>query len=178
MRVTFLPIGLTWQEMMISGDSGSMIGPRTQLRYAQILREWEGTKYKSGSSLKGESADCIGYTFGIIDELYRRQGLRIDRLPPDTSLHDPATALAALRVLRRIYQPCTEVTNGVVEPADVIITKAPKGGPGHVMLVGARRNTIWHCNVGVGVVMSGFSLPAEFAQIHSIYRFDDREKWL
>lgn len=172
MRVTHVPIGLTWQLPAVVPHWGYL------QRFEQILAEWEGTKYRSGANSKGEVADCLGFGFGVIDELYRRVSPAIERLPADTALHDPATARAALRVLLRIYQPAEEVTNGLVEPADILITQAPKGGPGHLMLVGPSRNTLWHCNAGVGVQRSGFSLPAEFAQVHSIYRFSDREKWL
>lgn len=147
-------------------------------RIERLLASWDGTKYMSGQQCKGVHADCIGFVFGHIDELYYRPSPTRDVLPPDTSMHSRSSAIAAMHTLLRLYQPVSAVTDGTMEPGDVIVTGHTHGGPGHIWTVGGRRNTIWHCTNLWGVIQSGMGFAHEFQTIFGVYRFDDREKWL
>lgn len=147
-------------------------------RLERILEEWRGTKYMSGQQCKGTAADCIGFVFGEVDELYGRPSPDRTVLPPDTAMHSPEKARATMRKLRRLYSPNSVVTDRYIEPGDVIVVGPHGGGPGHIMSVGPRKNTLWHCSNQTGVVQVGLSFSNEYQQIFGIYRFDDREKWV
>ncbi len=149
-----------------------------EARMEKILAGWEGTTYMSGQQLKGEKADCIGFVFGVVDELYGRPSPTRDVLPPDTSMHSREKAIGTMRTLRRLYAPNTPVADGSLEPGDIIVTGHVQGGPGHVMIVGPRRNTLWHCNEGIGARQTGIGFISGHQIIYGVYRFDDREKWL
>lgn len=143
---------------------------------AEYLR-WMGTKYMSGQSLRGKYADCIGFVCRWLCDIRRIPAAEIPRIPSDTCFHSPETARAALHDLLRIYAPVEKVEDGWVEPGDIVITGPPGGGPGHVMLVGARENTLWHCNRSVGVCQVGFSFIDDAQRLVAVYRPTDKADW-
>lgn len=147
-------------------------------RLLSVLESWDGTRYMSGQQCKGVHSDCIGFAFGVVDEMYGRPSPDRTVLPPDTSMHSREKAIGCMKTLRRLYAPNWPVTDGSLEPGDVVVTGATHGGPGHVMLVGPRRNTLWHCNQGIGVKFTGIGFVQGAQTIYGVYRFDDREKWL
>lgn len=147
-------------------------------RLERILASWDGTRYMSGQQQRGTHADCIGFVFGVVDELYGRPSPPRPSLPPDTAMHSREQALATIKTLRRLYAPNSPVTDGFIEPGDIVVTGHAQGGPGHVMLVGPYRNTLWHCVNEIGVCQTGLGLADGYETIFGVYRFDDRERWL
>lgn len=144
------------------------------------LTAWRGTPYESGQSFKQLGADCIGAVFGVIDELDGRFRARKAGMPADTSMHSRAKAIAAVRELARRYTPCSKVepVNGqyLVEPGDIVVTGPPGGGPGHVELVGASKNELWHAVKGSGFHQGGWSL-LDVQILFGVYRLGDKERW-
>lgn len=167
----------TWRPMRLYNLSPSQAN-QIEDHLRAILKSWEGTKYMSGQQVRGHLADCIGFAFGVVDEMYMRPSPERGTLPPDTSMHSRELALKTIRTLRQLYAPTMRVTDGIIEPADMIVTGQRQGGPGHIMIAGPERNTIWHCANGIGVRQTGFGLADGYERIFGVYRFTDRERWL
>lgn len=146
-------------------------------RIERALESWRETRYGSGQRCRGILADCLGFAFGVIDDVDGRPRAQCSSFPPDVSFHDPRLARRSLALLRRLYEPCQRLRDGLLQPMDVVVVGPSGGGPGHVMLVGYRRNTLWHCARESGVCESGWSLPGEYRLI-AAYRMSDRQRWL
>lgn len=144
-------------------------------RVGAVLESWVGTPYHLSQQRKGEAVDCVRFVAGALDELYGWTRAPIDRLPPDTALHDPQGAMAAMRAILRLYQPNEEVPLLDTEAGDVLVVGPPHGGPGHAMIVGARPATLYHATAS-GVQRSGLLLPAGSSA--RLFRLLDREAWL
>lgn len=143
-----------------------------------VLAGWEGTRYGSGQRCRGVLADCIGAVFGCIDDLDGRPRAQAPSMPPDSAVHDPSTAAAALRALRELYQPIESLSGVEVQPFDIVVVGPLGGGPSHAMLVGPQRNTLWHCTPGAGFHRAGWSLGEGYEVCHSAARIGDRHRWL
>lgn len=115
---------------------------RSSARLAEVLAAWDMTPYRPGQQRRGVGADCVRFVAAVFDELLGRQ-TEITTLPPDTCMHDPAKAAAAVARLRALFDS-DEVLDGSMEPGDAVVTGPIVGGPGHVMVVGPQRNTLWH----------------------------------
>ena len=135
-----------------------------QFKMERIFKGWVGTPYGSGQRCRGVAADCIGFGFSALDELDGRPRAQNGTLPPDAALHDRRGASRAVAALRRLYAPVERLrlsgATGTchLEPGDILVVGAAQGGPAHLMLVGPRPNTIWHCSNGVGVHQAGWML--------------------
>jgi hypothetical protein len=90
-------------------------------------------------------------------------------------MHNPATAVAGLERLSALF-PCEEVTDGWVEPADVLVTGPLFGGPGHAMIVGAMPNTVYHATPA-GVVRTGVGFVLMGHRVYRVLRLLGREGW-
>lgn len=142
-----------------------------------ILESWQDTKYGSGQRCRGVAADCIGFVSGALDDIDGRPRAQDPRVPVDSCLHDPERSRAAVRDLLDVYKPWVSVSRDL-QPFDVVVAGPAGGGPGHVLLVGPQRNTLWHCSQGQGVHMSGWALGEGYESSHAAYRLGDRERWL
>jgi len=154
-----------------------------QRRLGEVLESWKGTPYISGQRLRGVGADCIGSVFGAIDELDGRPRAQDPSLPADTALHNPRAAYKAVAAIRRIYAPAERLRcpHGrlSVQPGDLLVVGTSKGGPGHLMIVGARKNTVWHAsNSASGFCQTGWALGDGFERLFAVYRLGDRERWV
>lgn len=165
-----------WHELRLVSVAPSQANG-IERRLESILASWDGTRYMSGQQQRGVHADCIGFVFSVVDELYGRPTPDRPTLPPDTAMHSREQALATIKALRTLYAPNTRVTDGSIEPGDIVVTGHKDGGPGHVMIVGPYRNTLWHCVNEIGVNQTGLGFADGFERIFGVYRFDDREKW-
>lgn len=147
----------------------------------RALERWRGTPYESGQRMRGLGADCIGSVFGVVDDVDGRPRAEYPGLPVDAAMHSRATAVAAMRELVRRYAPCAKVvpTGRVtrVEPGDIVVTGMPGGGPGHVEMVGCRRNELWHAIPGSGFHQGGWGLFAEQV-LWVVYRIEDKVRWV
>lgn len=153
-----------------------------QARLGEALEAWRDTPYLSGQRLRGVGCDCIGGVFGVIDDIDGRPRALDPMLPPDTALHDKASAYAAVVAIRRIYAPAErlrwESGRLVSQPGDLLIVGTNDGGPGHLMIVGVRKNTIWHAaGRGSRFDQTGWSLGDGFERLFAVYRLGDRHRW-
>lgn len=154
-----------------------------QRRLGEVLETWRRTPYASGQRLRGVAADCIGGVFGSIDDMDGRQRAQDPSLPSDTALHSPKSAYKAVAAIRRIYAPAKRLrpVDGKirVQPGDLLVVGTSLGGPGHLMIVGAKRNTIWHAsNSAEGFCQTGWALGDGFERLFAVYRLGDRERWV
>lgn len=168
----------TWRELSLPNKLAPSEANMIEARLALVISNWEGTPYMSGQQQRGTAADCIGFVFGVVDEMYGRKSPDRTVLPPDTAMHSREQALATIRALRRLYAPNEPVTDGTIEPGDIIVTGHRQGGPGHVMIAGSKRNTLWHCVNEIGVCQTGIGFADGYERIFGVYRFNDRERWI
>lgn len=167
--VHIVPLGYEWEPLPLDlGDAG--------VRLASILAGWEGTRYMEGCQAKGGGVDCVRFVAGVLDDLYGFARVPTDRLPQDIALHRPRSARAAMRKILRIYSPNVAVAGIAVQPGDVFVVGAPSAGPGHAMIVGPRRNTLWHATP-IGVHYTGWGQYEGIATVHHVFRMADRERW-
>lgn len=162
---------LVWSmgDLQVAGDLGS------------VLNRWAGTRYESGQSYCQRGADCTGSVFGVIDELDGRARMRPAGFPHDASLHDRPGAIVAVREIVRRYSPCHKIEADTdrkfhVEPGDIVVTGSPGGGPGHVEIVGANRNELWHSLPQSGFHQGGWSF-FDTQVLYAIYRIEDKSRW-
>lgn len=80
-----------------------------------------------------------------------------------------------MRQIMERYPRHEEVTDGWVEPGDVLVTGPRNGGPGHMMIVGPRANTVWQASSD-HVHYTGLALPYT-SKLFRVYRMCDRELW-
>lgn len=149
----------------------------------RVLRSWGGTPYESGQAFIQRGADCTGSLFAIVDTLDGRKRIQPPGFPHDGAMHDRAGAVAAMREVMRRYDPVIRLT-GVgddgfleVEPGDIIVTGDAGGGPGHIEMVGARRNELWHATDGPGFHQSGWGF-FEGQTLFAVYRILDKHRWM
>lgn len=143
----------------------------------RVLDSWVGTPYRDGQQVKGVGTDCVRFVVATIDELFGRPCQPIPKLPGDACLHDRASAMRVMRIILEKYQPMEEVVNGTLEPGDVLVVGPPRGGPGHAMFAGARRNTIYQATTA-GVHQCGLSFPPHYCKLFHVFRATEKEKWI
>ncbi len=163
--------GLSWKPLDFEGSD------IVTERISDICQEWEHTPYMSGQQVKGVGADCMRFVCGVMDELYGQKH-EIPRQIQDQSLHDPKGAAEVLKMIQGYYLDLRtlEVGDRCVEPGDVIITGHGCGGPGHAIIVGARKNTVWQA-LKQSVRMGGLGLLTHYQQIFVIFR-PDKKLWI
>ena len=172
MSVRIVPIPYAWEPLPSELDPEGA----TAVRLARILASWEGTRYLEGCQGKAQGVDCVRFVAAVLDELYGFARVPTDRLPQDIALHRPGSARAAMRKILRIYSPNERVSGITTQPGDVFVIGEPDGGPGHAMIVGPRKNTLWHATP-IGVHYTGWGQYAGQAVVHEVYRLSDRERW-
>lgn len=147
--------------------------PGLRDRLAVILASWEGTPYAPGMQQKGMGTDCVRFVCGVLDELVGVWPYRpLETLPHDAAVNNRKGAINAMRTIRKLYD-FERVRDGIVEPGDVIVTGPPRGGPGHAMIVGHQRNTVWHAAAGK-VHWTGLGFVMGCMTVFAVYRLKDR----
>lgn len=175
---------LVWIPMSVNGWTRDMLDKATRNLEIQ-LEEWDGCRYESGQSFnEGEpgAADCIGSVFGVVDWTDGKDRRYAPGFPSDTAMHNRNTAVLAMRELQRRYAPNTKIkatAEGVyyVQPGDIIVTGLAGGGPGHVAMVGPKRNTMWESVPSTGFRQQGWVFFAG-QEVWAVYRLDNKEDWL
>jgi hypothetical protein len=176
--VNYVPLPLRWQSFCIEGTGMHRAAEGGLLRRMErIFGAWEGTPYRDGQAVKRVGTFCTAFLCAVLDELYRvERPTPLPEIPTDAAMHHPPTARAGLRWFLSHYPRHQEVTDGFVQPGDVLVTGPQGGGPGHGILVGPRENTLWQCSAD-SVHFTGMSIP-ECYQLFAAYRMTDRSKWL
>ncbi|MFG0318405.1 MAG: hypothetical protein ACF8XB_14120 [Planctomycetota bacterium JB042] len=149
---------------------------RIARRVDEVLVSWADTPYMPGQQSKQQGVDCIRFVCAAFDELFG-MSTPIPRLPPDTALHCPEKAVEVVRLVREIYAPNTLITDGTIEPGDVIVTRSGNSGPGHALIAGGRENTVWHASRH-RVKQTGIGLMRRLQNLHSIIRIPNKRRWL
>jgi hypothetical protein len=144
-------------------------------RLERILLSWEDTPYSPGQQEKREGVDCIRFGCAVLDELYCRPETDLPPRAADASMHDREGAFSVMREIMRRYPNHVTVTDGQVEPGDILVVGPRNGGPGHMMIVGHARNTVWQASASK-VHFTGLYLPWG-ATLFRVFRMTDREKW-
>lgn len=168
--VRIVPLPHVWEPLPAPLEA---VGPRLRA----ILDSWARTPYMEGCQGKGQGVDCVRFVAAVLDELYGFRRVPTDRLPQDIALHRPRTARAAMRKILRVYEPNEEVRGVTLQPGDVVVVGEPSGGPGHAMIVGARKNTLWHATPA-GVHRTGWGQYDGVAVVHHAFRLSDRHRWV
>lgn len=158
---------LDWQHLSV---------PIVEKRLRFALQGWEGTPYREGDQMQGIGVDCVRFVCGVLDEMYGYRRELPRNLPSDRALHDRDGAIAAMKQLRRLYEPVTEVTDGKVEPGDIVVSGPRGGGPGHALIAGFDPFTLWHVDPAAGVCSTGIALTD--MDIFEILRPSDKHLWL
>jgi NlpC/P60 family putative phage cell wall peptidase len=118
-------------------------------------RDWIGTPYVHGASLRGAGADCLGLVRGVWRTLYGREA---ERPPPYSADWGEATGDEAL--WRSMTRHCVEIAPGDASPGDVLLLRLQRDAPAKHLGIcgvdGARRPTLVHAFSGRGVVESPF----------------------
>lgn len=142
-------------------------------RIRDVLQSWKGTRYCAGQRAKGVAVDCVRFATACVDELFRVEHVPLETLPPDAAFHAKKTAIRAMRRIRRLYEPMTRVVDDIVQPMDIVVTGPRNGGPGHMMLVGWRPNTMWE--TGTAAVREvGWTIAD---RVFRVYRLGERHAW-
>ena len=153
---------------------------RVAVALGSALNAWMGTPYESGQRFIQRGADCIGGVFGVIDMADGRDRAAFPGMPQDAAMHSRSTAIVAVRELVSRYAPSRKVLakDGIfyVEPGDIVVTGSPGGGPGHVEIVGANPNELWHALPSAGFHQGGWSF-LEQQVLYAIYRIQDKYRW-
>jgi len=144
-------------------------------RLERILLSWENTPYVPGQQKKQEGVDCIRFGCAVLDELYCQRTTPLPLRAADASMHDRPGSFSVMRDIMRRYPNHDTITSGETEPGDILVVGPAEGGPGHMMLVGHDRNTVWQASASK-VHFTGLYLPAS-ATLFRVFRMTDRETW-
>ena len=174
--VTLQPLNLTWRPYRrpFLTDAQAIA---IEARIDDVLRSWLGTPYLLGSAAKGKAGgvDCKRFVCSTLDDLYGCVREPVERIRSDTCLHRPDVVASLVRRILRSYEPAIEITDGSIEPGDVIAVSAQHSGQGHALFVSSKRNLLFHAT-DRGVVTSGIAFQVG-TRAH-VYRVLDKERWL
>ena len=168
-RNDFWPYPLTWE----APENPGLIP-----RVATVLDSWRRTSYSERIAEKGRGANCATFVAGALAELEHKTLPDIGMLDVRLAFHSKRKGRAALRRFREAFADFDDITGThTVQPGDVLVIGHLKKGPGHCLLVGYRRNTVWECAHGQ-VCQTGWVLPNTWMVYH-IYRKKGRgQAWL
>jgi cell wall-associated NlpC family hydrolase len=152
--------------------------PQASAALEAALCAWEGTPYLAGQQARGPKGgvDCVRFVCGVLDELQNKR-TPVHTLPQDAALHARATAVLAMKKIITLYRPNDRVTDGTLEPGDILVTSREGGGPGHALIAGARRWTLWESTLD-GVHYTGWAgITASGHRLEAVYRPADKARW-
>lgn len=152
------PFDLTWTEA--PADCGKL---------RVVLESWRGTPCKDGEALKGTRANCATFVWAVMLELHRPNPAPEPFLFRMADVHHgphPA-ALAAVGRFKETFH-LEQIEGSEVRPGDILVAGPAHGGPSHLMIVGPRKNTVWHCTPQ-GVQMGGWILPGSL-RLNGVFR--------
>ncbi|MCZ2418680.1 MAG: hypothetical protein LC123_02395 [Burkholderiales bacterium] len=144
----------------------------------RAIEKWRGTPYRVGQQAPGKGVDCVRFVCGVLDDVTGRR-TPIRTLPNDASMHARDSAVATMHHIRKLYLPNDVVTDGTIEPGDLIVT-APigkSGGPGHAIIAGTKPWHLWESTLE-GVRRIGLSgVTTEHYRIAAVYRIANKDTW-
>lgn len=163
------------------------IDKSVEARLEAILRSWEGTPYLPGQQKERVGVDCVRFVCAVLDDVRGTPRTPIETLPQDAAMHNRTSAILAMKKINALYRPNvqafsrldTPLEEVVVEPGDVVVCAPEGGGPGHVMLAGARPYELWESS-GTGVRrvgLGGLLLDRGQWRLHYVYRITNKQEW-
>ena len=138
-----------------------------------VLSSWKGTPSEDGIAVKGTRANCATFIWALLVELNHMRRMRQFSFRMNDVLHRPGPGMRALQLFLRTF-PLRRISGRNVRPVDFMIAGLRHGGPAHLMVVGTRRNTVWH-STHAGVCQGGWVLPNDMIFMR-VYRCDLR-RW-
>lgn len=120
------------------------------------IESWIGTPYMPGQRMRGVGADCMQQVAGILDDLFQAvTPTEVPRLAQDSAIHSTRAAWPVIKALRDAHHGSMIVRYPVIEPGDVIVTRAMalEGSPrrqAHLLFAGVQPFTAIHALPGVG----------------------------
>ena len=171
MTIRYYPIARPWQPLSLRDKKDARL---IQTKLNALFEMWQGTPYMSGNQCIQKGVDCVRWVTAVLDMMYSRDPTNIKTLPSDASFHNKRGAMKAMIQIKRMYPHCKVLRSEPMEPGDLVIVGPPGGGPGHAMLVGTEKNTLWHCAPFSGVCKTGWSLAMSHQHIFRVYRAKDR----
>lgn len=142
-----------------------------------ILRAWEGTPYMPGQKMKQVGVDCVRFTMAVYEELFQMAPIELPLLPSDTAMHHRRGAIRAMRQIKRLLPPMEDVRDGSIEPGDLLVVGQAGAGPGHAIVAGFEKNTLWQAGSRC-VHRGGLGLISGFQQVFRVYRMKNRDELL
>lgn len=173
---TYSTMPIQWVPLIIGSPESSedLAHSRAmERRLARILASWEGTPYMAGQGLRGVAADCVRSMVSIICEWVKQPVPELETLPNDAAMHTRRGAIRSMYTIRRKLPPHKRVRvqdAKTVRPGDILVTGARSGGPGHAIIVGPQRNTLWHAT-STGFNKCGWALPLEYTRLMAVIHF-------
>jgi cell wall-associated NlpC family hydrolase len=149
-------------------------GAAFEARLQTILARWNRTPYLPGQCCEGQGVDCVRFVCAVWDELLGRERHYDKAMPQDAAWHDRAGAFRTALKIRRRFR--CKPARGALQPGDVIVVgpRGKHGGPGHVMLVGAKPWTVWHATqpcvhrTGLGYVFASKNVLRAYRPIGEV----------
>ena len=167
------PLHLKWADW----DSD----PAVLKRLSDILDSWERAPYREQASQhipRTLGINCIGFVCLVLDEWRDAAGdskmVWPNGLPSDLGMNNPTKAREMMRLLLAAFPEHERVNDGTAQPGDILVVG--QSGPGHAMIVGPRRNTIWHAS-GTHVHYTGWVLPRHSTHF-ATYRLKGRDNFI
>lgn len=157
------PYTLTWRRV-----------PHAEAALERALAPWLGTPYRVGQQAPGVGVDCVRFVCAVLDSVTKKR-TPIHTLPQDAALHARTSAILAMKKIKRLYEPNEEATDGAIESGDLLITAHPGGGPGHVLIAGAKPWHLWESTMD-GVHRTGLGGLAPM-RLDYVYRPKHKERW-
>ena len=158
-----LPIRLPWEDL-----------PEPALgALEKVLRSWEGTPYVAGQACKGVGVDCVRFILEVLRELEGWPSIPLVEIPQDASMHNREGSMAAFKKIIQALEPIQRVSS--VQPGDILVIGPAQGGPGHGLIVGPRKNTLYHAAPS-GVSMTGLGMIPGY-KIFGVYRKGSKSLW-
>lgn len=149
-------------------------------KLSNILESWRGTRYGQGMQAKGVAVDCVRFVFAVMDEMYGRPYAPTYKIPQDTAFHNPKKSVLAMNKLLETYDCHRLAPYYPVEPGDILVTGAKGKGPGHAMIIGPKKNHIWHMDTHfvsrTGPLFTSGSSSLYY--LYRIYRIKDKYLWI
>lgn len=156
--------------------------PFIQDKIQKVLDSWEGTPYSIGQCQKGIGVDCVRFVCSVYDELYGFTRSEYKRLPQDVALHNKEGAINSMKEIIGLYDKAESIdpdttTRTTLQPGDALIVGPKNGGPGHCLIVGGKKNRVYH-SLDPCVKWTGMKFFSKDQKLFRIYRMSDRDRWV
>lgn len=145
-----------------------------------VLDSWIGTPYLGKHRIKAMGVDCYQIVAAFLDEMFGQAPgfTKLPSLSSSVARHRPDLARNAIKILRNAHQGSIRVTDGIIQPGDVLVVKSNLEvdshlHEGHTMIA---TSTPW--SVVHAVEPRVCRTTCDYWDIVRIYRAKGRAQWL